>query len=88
MQGREDEVSGQGGLDGQVSRFAIADLTDHDDVGVLAEQGAQAVGEGHAGDGIDLGLVGTYDVVFNRVLDRRNIDVRGVERAEDAEQGG
>ena len=76
VQGAEDQVAGQGGLDGQVGRFAVADLADHDDVRVLAQQGPQAVSEGHAGYRVDLGLVGADDVVFHRVFDGRNVNIR------------
>ena len=43
VQRREDEVAGERGLDRDLGRLGVADLADHDDVGVLAEDGAQAV---------------------------------------------
>lgn len=43
VQGGEDEVAGLGGLDGGVDGFGIAHLADHDDVGVLAEDGAEGL---------------------------------------------
>ena len=37
VQGGEDQVAGQSGLDGVLGRLGIADLTDHDDVGILPQ---------------------------------------------------
>jgi hypothetical protein len=42
---REHEVAGQRRLDGDLRRLAVADLADHDDVGVGAHHRAQAGGE-------------------------------------------
>src|SRR3989338_9567345 len=46
VQGREDEMAGERGLDGDVGRLAVADLADHDDVRVLAHNRAEPLGEG------------------------------------------
>ena len=56
VQRREDEVAGERGLDGDLRRLAVADLADHDDVGVGAHHRAQAVGERQAGLRVDLHL--------------------------------
>ena len=37
----DDEVSGEGGLEGDLGSFVIADFADHDDVGILAEERAE-----------------------------------------------
>ena len=43
--GAEDEVAGQRGLDGDLGGLDVSDLTDHDDVGILAEDRAEQAGE-------------------------------------------
>ena len=45
VQGREDEVAGLGGGERGRDRLEVAHLADEDHVGVLAERGAQPVGE-------------------------------------------
>src|SRR5262245_7771819 len=46
VDGREDQVAGQGGLHGHLRRLRVADLADHDHVRVLAQDRAQRVREG------------------------------------------
>ena len=41
VKGGEDQVAGEGRLRGDPGGFQVADLADEDDVGVLAQQGAQ-----------------------------------------------
>ncbi len=48
VQGGEDKVPGERGLDGDLRRLQIARFTDHDAVGVLAQEGAQDAGESQA----------------------------------------
>jgi hypothetical protein len=76
VQRRQDQVAGQGGLHGDASRLGVADLADEDDVGVLAEDRAEAVGEGDAGLLVDLDLVDRGEDVLHRVLDRHDVAVR------------
>ena len=45
VQGREHQVAGERGLDGDLAGLVVADLTDQDDVGVGAQDRAQAGGE-------------------------------------------
>ena len=51
------QVAGQRGLDGDLGRLAVADLADQDDVGVLAQDRAQAGGERQPDLCVDLDLV-------------------------------
>ena len=46
VQGAEDQVPGEGRLDGHIGRLRVADLPDEDDVGRLPEHGPQDAGEG------------------------------------------
>ena len=48
-------MAGQGGLDGYLRRFLVADFSDEHDVRVAAEYGAAAAGIGDAGLDVDLG---------------------------------
>jgi hypothetical protein len=52
---------------------SVADFADHHDVRILAQDGAQAAGEGHLDLGVDLGLADAVDVVLDRVLDRHDV---------------
>ena len=50
-------MAGQRGVDGDVGGLAVADLADHDDVRVLAQDVPQARGEGQPDLRVDLDLV-------------------------------
>ena len=87
VQRREHEVAGERGLHGDAGGLDVADLADEDDVGVLAQDRLEAVGEGEAGLLVDLDLVDRREDVLDRVLDRHDVAVgvvdlgeRGVER--------
>ncbi len=56
VDGREHEVAGERRLHRQLGGLGVADLADHDDVWVLAERGAQTVGERVADFGAHLRL--------------------------------
>ena len=75
VQGREHEVSGEGGLDRDARGLAVADLADHDDVGVVAQDRAQRRGERQPGARVDLNLVGAVEPVLDRVLDGDDVDL-------------
>src|SRR5699024_4681125 len=78
----QHQVTRLGSLDGNFGRFQIANLTDHDDVRVLAEKSAQGGGEIHAGPEVEVDLIDSRHVDFDRILDRRDIAVFGVEYVE------
>ena len=50
--------------------FQIADFADHDDIGVLPQDGAQQAGESQADLRPNLDLVDAGKLIFDRVLDR------------------
>ena len=89
MHGAEHLMAGEGGFDGNFGGFLIADFADHDDVGVLPQNGAQGVGErqadlllgGYLVDPWNLKFDGIFhrdDVVFGTVeLVQRGIQRRG-----------
>ena len=87
VQGREHEVTGEGGLDGDLGGLVVADLTEQHDVGVRPQDRPQRPGERQPGLGIGLHLVDAGQAVLDRVLDRDHVDLglvdqvqRGVER--------
>ena len=75
VQGREDEVTGEGGLDGDATRLQVSNFSQHDDVGVLTKKRLQRGGEGHPDLGSHQHLVDAEQVVFDRVLRRHDVDV-------------
>ena len=56
VQGGQHQVAGERGLDGDLRGLEVADLADHDHVRVLAQDGAQGLGEAEVDLGVDLGL--------------------------------
>ena len=61
-------MAGLRGLDGDLGRLEVADFADHDDVRVLAQEGAQRRGEGEAHLRVDVDLVDAGQADFDRVF--------------------
>ena len=79
MDSGQDEVTGECRIDGNLGGFAIAQLTHHDDVGVMAQHRAQDCGEGQSDGRIDRDLVDALDLVFDRILDRDQLAAGRIE---------
>lgn len=79
VEGREDEVTGNRGLDSSAGGVGVANLTDHDDVRVETEDGAEAVGERTAVVRINRNLGDASDTVFDRVFEGDNLAVGRVQ---------
>ncbi len=79
VQGRHHQVTGLRGLDRDVGGFEVADFADHDDVGILSQEGAQRVGEIETCLFIDVDLVDAGQLDFGRVFSRCNIHARLVQ---------
>ena len=72
----------EGGLDRDARGLGVPDLADHDDVGVGAEHGPQALGEGEARLEVHLDLVDPGDLVLDGVLHGEDVLLDGVDRVE------
>ena len=79
VKGGEYEVPRQGGVDGDAGCFHVSNFPDHDDVGSLAEHGAQGGGEGHADIRLYHYLVDAGEFVFHRVFHRDDFFIRAVD---------
>src|SRR5579871_100701 len=70
VNGGENEVAGEGGLNGDLRGFLVADFADHDFVGVVAQDGAQSAGESQAFFLVDGTLRNAAKLIFDGVFNR------------------
>ena len=75
----EHQVTGKRCVDGDFCRFQVSDFTDHDDVRRLTEHTAQCGGESHIHRPVDLHLIDTGELVFDRVLNGDKFTRSGVD---------
>ena len=75
------------GLNCDLRRLPIADLTDEDDVRVLPQDRAQAVREADVGQLVDLALIDVLEHVLDGVLDRHDVADLAVELVNRGVQG-
>ena len=61
------------GVDGDVGRLEVTNLTDHDDIRCLPQDRSKRRRERHADLGIDLHLVDAAHLVFDRIFDRDDL---------------
>ena len=76
VQGREDQMAGERGFDGNLSRFLVTRFTDENDVRILAEECAKDSGKIEPDVFVRLNLAEAREIVFNRVLGGRDVDLR------------
>ena len=88
VDGGEDEVAGEGGLDGDVRGLRVADLPHHDLVRVVAQDGAQAAGEGEALLLVHRDLGDPLELVLDGVLDGDDLVFLGLDLGEGGVEGG
>ncbi len=79
MERRQHEMARQRGLDGDLSGFEVADLSDEHDVGVLAQERTQRGGEVEADGLADLDLVDPRHVELDGILRGHDVGVRFVQ---------
>src|SRR5690606_6845630 len=82
VEGRDEQVAGEGGLDGDAGGLLVADLADEDDVGVHTQVAAQGAGEGEADLPVHLHLVDAGERVFDGILGGLDVDVGVVDLGE------
>ena len=88
MDGGEDEVAGERGVDGDLRGLGVADFADEDLVGIVAEDGAQAAGEGEALLLVDGNLRDAADLVLDRVFDGDDLVFFALDLVERGVEGG
>jgi hypothetical protein len=87
VQRAEDEMPRESGLDRDAGRFLVADLADHDDVGVLTQQTSQHGRERQADFFLHLELVDGGQLKLDRVFDRADVFFDRADRVEGRIQG-
>ena len=75
MQGRKDEVTSERGLDRDLCRLVVPDLTDQHDIRVGSKDRPQRAREAQPRLDVGLHLVDAGDAVLDRVLDRDDVDL-------------
>ena len=88
MQGTYHQVSGDGCLYGNAGGLLVSDLTDHDDIRVLSQDGTQCRCEGQVCLGVDLYLVDTVNIGLDRILDGDDVHVFFIQFVQCSIQGG
>lgn len=88
VEGGENQVSCESGFDGDLGGFKVADLTDHDDVGVLAEEGAEGGGKVEADVFVLLDLVDAVEVEFDGIFGGGDVGIGFIEFGESGIEGG
>ncbi len=73
VQRAEDEVAREAGVGGDGGGLEIANLTDHDDVRRLAQNGTKRGRESHADVGIHLHLVDAVHLILDRLFHRDDL---------------
>src|SRR5882724_4716973 len=72
-------MAGQCRVDGDLCGFAVADFTDHNDIRILADERAHRRGEGQPDRRLDLRLVDARNLVFDGILDGKDLSRRLVQ---------
>src|SRR5204863_2828684 len=79
MERAENKVSSQAGGGGNTRGLEVANLTDHNYVRRLAQDGAQRRRKCHPDVRIHLHLVDPVHLIFNWLLDRDDLSVRFID---------
>src|SRR5215472_1929084 len=67
-------------IDRYLCRFLVTDFPYKDNVWILANNSSQALSKGDITVLLDLNLVSPRHLIFDRVLDSRNVNIRLVEQ--------
>ena len=79
-------MPGLGGLDCDLCSLQVANLSDHDDVRVLAQERAQCLGKIEPYLGVDVHLVDALEIDFNRVLRSGDVALCRIENVQSGVQ--
>lgn len=79
VQCREHQVARERGFDGDLRSLEVADLTDHDDVWILAQERAQRGREVEADVVVHLHLIDPHQVVFDGIFGGADVRVDLIE---------
>src|SRR6266567_461244 len=82
MHRAEHLVAGEGGFDGDFGGLRVADFADHNDVGILAQDGAEGIAKGKADFLLHGHLIDAGHLKFHRVFDGDNVVFRVVQFVE------
>src|SRR5581483_6942143 len=82
------QVAGERRLDRHRGGLAVADLADHDDVGIVAQIAAQDAGERQVDLWIDGYLGNTLQLIFDRVFYSEDVEIGRVDLGETRVQRG
>ena len=88
VEGAQNQVAGEGGLNGNLRRLQVAHFTDHNHVRVLPQERAQGPAEGQADGLVDGDLHDAFQVVFDRVFGSEQLGVNGVDAPQAGVEGG
>src|SRR6266851_396299 len=69
MNGSENKVAGERGLDSDLRGFLVADFADHDLIGIVTQNGTQAAREGKTLFLVDGDLRDAAKLIFDRIFD-------------------
>ena len=88
MQGGKHQVSGERCLNRYLRGFGVTNFADHDDVRILAQDGAQSPGERHIHPAVYLGLSDAFQLVLDGIFDGQDITLGGIQLGENCIQRG
>ena len=71
-------MAGERGVNRQTGCFFIANFSHHHNVRILPDERAQTVRESETDFRFDLRLIDARNLIFNRIFNRRNVNVRFV----------
>ena len=79
MEGTNNQVAGDSGLNSDLGGLTVSNLTDHDDIGVLTQDSTEGRCECKIYLRVYVNLIDTIDVRLDRVLNGDDVDVFTVE---------
>ena len=88
VDGGEDKVAGERGVDGDLGGLLVADFADHDLVGIVAQNGTQAAREGQAFLFVHRNLRDSLELIFDGIFDGDDFVFVVLDFAERGVEGG